>query len=71
MSEFKGEIPSITSLANSCALNAKIIETKGEARSITNLASTSAFTTVENRIPNISYLVKRADYDARIKDIKN
>ena len=38
--------------------------------SITNLATTAALTTVENKIPNISDLVKKADYDAEIKDIK-
>ena len=33
---------------------------------ITNLGTTAALTTVENKIPNVSDLVKKADYDAKI-----
>ena len=39
---------------------------------ITNLGTTAALTTVENKIPNVSDLVKKADYDAKIwKMVKN
>ena len=34
-----------------------------------NLAKTAPLTNVENKIPNVSDLVKKADYDAQIKDI--
>ena len=53
------------------SLNAKIKDVKGKITSITNLATNAALTTVENKIPNISDLIKKADYDAEIKDIKN
>ena len=35
-----------------------------------NLATTSALTTVENEIPNISNLVKKADYVVEISEIE-
>ena len=38
--------------------------------SITNLATTAALTNVENKIPNVSDLVKKADYDAKISEIE-
>ena len=40
-------------------LNGKINEVKGEILSITNLAPTTAYTVVENEIPNVSNLVKK------------
>ena len=39
--------------------------------SITNLATAAALTTVKNKIPNVSDLVKKADYDAKISEIEN
>ena len=39
--------------------NAKISETEGKVSSITGLDTTAALTTVENKIPNISNLVKK------------
>ena len=38
--------------------------------SITNLANTTALSAVENKIPNVSTLVKKADQDDKIKEIK-
>ena len=38
--------------------------------SITDLATTTVLTGVENEIPNGSDLVKKADFDAGITDIK-
>ena len=35
-----------------------------------SLAATSALTAVENKIPNISNLVKKTDSDAEISDIE-
>ena len=58
-------IPNITNLATNTTLNAKTNEVKGEITSITNLATTAALSTVENRIPTVSDLVKREDYDAK------
>ena len=49
MNEFKKEIPRITSLANTTALNAKISEVKNKMPNLTNLATTTAaVTAVEN-----------------------
>ena len=53
------KIHDITKLATKTNLNAKINEVKGEIRSITNLATTTALTDVENKIPNVSNLVKK------------
>ena len=51
----KGKIPSITNLATNASLNAKINEVQGDLSSITNLGTTA----VENKIPNVSDLVKK------------
>ena len=39
--------------------NDKINEAKSEIPSITNLARNAAFTTVENKIPNVSDIIKK------------
>ena len=49
--------------------NAKITEIEGKRPSIIGLATTSALNTDENKIPNISHLVKKADYDSKLSDI--
>ena len=49
-------------------LNAKINEVNGEIPSITNLATTTALTTVENKIPNVSNLIKKSDYNAKLNE---
>ena len=54
----KREIPSVTNLVITAALNAKINEVKGKIPNITNLASTTVLTAVENKILNVSNLVK-------------
>ena len=69
--EVKNEIPRITNLATNASLNAKINEVKNKITSITKLATTIALTAVKNKILNFSNLVKKADYDAEIKDIRN
>ena len=38
--------------------------------SITGLATTSALTAVENKIPDVSSLVKKTDYNTKISDIE-
>ena len=47
-------------------LSAKINEVKREIPSTNNLATTAALTPVESKTPNVSDLVKKADYDAKI-----
>ena len=37
---------------------------------ITNLATTTALTAVENKIPNVSNLVKKTDYNTKINEIE-
>ena len=51
--------------------NNKISKVKGEIPSITNLTTTAALTAIENKVPNVSDLVEKADVDAEIKDIKD
>ena len=51
----------ITNLAANTTLNAKINGFKSKIPSITNLAATPAPTTIENKIPNISDLIKKED----------
>ena len=54
------KIPDITNVATKTTLNAKINKSKGEIPSINNLATTTtALTAVENKIPNVSNLVKQ------------
>ena len=48
----------------------KINEIKNKIRSITGLTTTSALTTVENKIPSISNLVKKTDYDTIVTEIE-
>ena len=38
---------------------------------ITDLVTITAFTAVENRIPNISNLFKRTDYNIKINETEN
>ena len=63
------KIPDITNLSTKTTLNAKINEVKGERPSITKLATTAALTTVENKVPNVSNLVKKTDQETKIRDI--
>ena len=71
INEVKNEIFSSTYLVTNASRNGKRNDVKGEIPSITNLATIATLTIVENKIPNASDLVKRADYDAKIKDVKN
>ena len=38
--------------------------------SISGLATTSAMTAVESKIPNVSNLVKKTDYDTQVNEIE-
>ena len=59
MIEVKNEIPSITDLATTTALNDKINEAKNKIPNITNLAATAGLTAVENKILNVINLVQK------------
>ena len=50
--------------------NAKITEVEGKISSITGLATSSGLTAIENKIPDVTSLVKKADYDTKISDIE-
>ena len=39
--------------------------------SITNLATTTALTAIENKIPNVSNLVKKTDYNTKVSEVDN
>ena len=54
------KICDITNLATNTTVNAKINEVQNKIPSITNLATTTALTVVENKIPHVSTLVKKA-----------
>ena len=66
--EIEGKIPIITGLATNSALTA--VEIEGKIPNITGLATNSALAAVENKIPGVSSLVKKTDYDAKILDIE-
>ena len=60
------KIPDITNVATNTTLNAKLNDIKNKIPDITNLAATAAFTTVGKKVPCVSGLIKKADYDAKI-----
>ena len=51
-------------------LKNQIDEVEGRIPCITNLATIAALNSVENKIPNATYLVKK-DYDEKTKDIES
>ena len=51
--------------------NAKIKNIEYKIPDITYLATTTALTAVENKIPNVSDLVRNTDYNKKISDIEN
>ena len=57
-------------MATKAILNTKINEVKTEIPSISDLATTSALTAVENKIPSVSNLVKKTDYDTKVNEIE-
>ena len=68
----KKEIASITNLATTTTFNAKTNDVKIKIRNSSNLATTTtAFIAVENKIPNVSSLVKNTDYNTKIREIEN
>ena len=48
----------------------EISNAEGNISDITNLATTTILIPVENKIRNANYLVEKADYEAKIKDIE-
>ena len=64
------KISDITNVATNTTLNAKINEVKDKILSITNLATTTTLTAVENKIPNISNLVKKVTITQKLVKLK-
>ena len=52
-------------------LNKKISDADKKIPSITGSATNSALTAVENKIPDVSSLVKKRGYDTKISEIEN
>ena len=50
--------------------NIKIAKIDSKIPSFSGLATNYTLTAVENRIPDVSSLVKKTDYDTKILDIK-
>ena len=50
--------------------NAKVTEIEVKIPSIGGLATNSVLTAVKNKIPNVSSLVKKTDYNTKISDIE-
>ena len=44
-------------------------EVKAKISNVNNLATPAALTTVENKIPDVSILVKKIDYNTKINEI--
>ena len=71
VSNAENKIPDTSGLVKKLDYNAKISEVGGKISSITGLATTSALTLVENKILNVSNLVKKTtDYDTKISEIE-
>ena len=60
----------ITNLATKTNLSAKITEIKGEIPNITNLATNGSLTAVEDKIPSVSNLVKKNNYNTKLLKLK-
>ena len=60
----------IANLATNTTVNVKTIVVKNEIHSITNLAATTAFTAVENKMPNVNNLVK-SDWNTKFNKIEH
>ena len=67
----KREFLILVDLLKATDLNAKIIEIEGIISSISGLVSNSALGAVENKITDVSNLVKKTDYNAKISEKEN
>ena len=51
--------------------SAKVTEIEGQILSISGSATNTELTAVENKIPDVSSLVKKTDYNTKISEIEN
>ena len=49
----------------------KLIELQNKIPNSNSLATKTALTVVENEIPSVSSIVKKTDYDTKIKELEN
>ena len=49
----------------------KLIELQNKILNSNSLATKTALTVVENEIPSVSSIVKKTDYDSKIKELEN
>ena len=70
LNEIKNEMHSITNLTTNTTFNAKTKWVK-KILNINNFATTTALTAFENKIPNVSNLVKKTGYKTKISEIEN
>ena len=71
MKNVDDKILSITNLATNAAPNANINGIKDEIPSISDLATTTALTAFENKIPDVSDLVKKQIMMQKYQKLKN
>ena len=72
ITEIEDKIPDSSSFVKKTDYNTKIAEIEGKTPDISDLATKTASTTVENKIPSITGLVKKkTDYNTKITDIEN
>ena len=57
-------------LATNAAVDGKINDVKGKTLSIAKVATADTLKFVENKVPNVSDLVKKVDYDAKKQKLK-
>ena len=50
--------------------NTKVSEIQGKIPNISGLATSSALTAVENKIPDVSSLVKKIDFNTKVTEIE-
>ena len=67
--EIENKIPNTSDLRKT-DFNAKITEIEGKIPDVSSLTTKTALTTVENKTPNINDLVKKIDYDTKIREIE-
>ena len=62
----KNKIPSITNVATTSGLKAKVNEIKNKIPNHTNLSATTDLPAVENNISKVSNVVKKTDSNTKV-----
>ena len=70
MNDGDKKIPDVSGRANKTNCNTKISEIAVKIPSITGLATVAALTAVENKIPNVTNLLKKIDCGAKYQMLK-